>query len=423
MFIGYQWLGQGRSKHKIKRTQLLSLLFSISWSLTLLLQTASPALSQSHASLPLSTHSEIRGVWLTNVDSDVLFSHQRLQQAIETLATFNFNTLYPAVWNWGYTTYPSEVARQVSGVAVDPRVPELALRDTLADAIDLAHQQGMAVIPWFEFGFMTTAESEIAARHPDWVTERRDGSQIWQETIYQRLWLNPFKPEVQQFILDLVLEIVTHYDVDGIQFDDHLGLPNEFGYDDYTVQLYQQEHQGQSPPANAQDPTWVKWRADKITAFMQRVFQAVKAQKSSAIISLSPNTYRFAYNHHLQDWRLWERRGYIEELIVQIYRDGLSSFEAELQQAEVQTARRHIPTAIGILTGLKDKPVSIQQVWQQAQAARSAGFPGISFFFYETLWNLSEEQQSDRQATFQALFNTPASRPSIVEGWLPPSEA
>ncbi|GAB4227709.1 MAG: glycoside hydrolase family 10 protein [Elainellaceae cyanobacterium] len=382
-------------------------LFLVSLAVVLTVQMATPA----HSQTAPSPASEIRGVWLTNVDSDVLFSHNRLESAIHTLAQLNFNTLYPVVWNWGYTLYPSQVAERASGIAVDPRIPELALRDTIADAIALGHQQGMTVIPWFEFGFMTTAESELAARHPDWLTQRRDGSKVWQETIYQRYWLNPFKPEVQQFVLDLVLEIVTNYDVDGIQFDDHFGLPSEFGYDDYTVQLYRQEHQGQDPPASYDNAEWVRWRANKLTTFMERVFYEVKARKPHAVLSLSPNHYSFAYNHSLQDWLLWARRGYVEELVIQIYRDGLAAFTSELERSEVQEVKQHLPLVIGILSGLKDKPVPIQQVWEQAQAARTAGFPGISFFFYETLWNLSEEPQSDRQAVFQALFSSPASRP------------
>jgi len=78
----------------------------------------------------------------------------------------------------------------------------------------------MGVIPWFEFGFMAPADSDLAKRHPDWLTSRRDGSQIWIEGKHE-VWLNPFRPEVQQFIQDLILEIVSK-DIDGIQFDDHL---------------------------------------------------------------------------------------------------------------------------------------------------------------------------------------------------------
>lgn len=353
---------------------------------------------------PAAPTSEIRGVWLTNVDSDVLFSPDRLTAALQTLRQMNFNRVYPAVWNWGYTLYSSPIAQRTIGQAIDPRVPTLQNWDMLADLIQTSHQQGLKAIPWFEFGFMTTAESAIAVRHPDWITHRRDGSQIWQDGIYQRRWLNPFKPEVQQFILGLILEIVTRYDIDGIQFDDHLGLPDDFGYDAYTVQLYRQE-KGKSPPANPQDPEWVKWRADKITAFMDRTFHAIKARKQNVTVSLSPNSYPFAYHHFLQDWRLWERSGFVEELILQVYHDSPQQFLSELSRPEVLAAKQHIPTAIGLLTGLKDKPVPIRQVQQQAGWVRDRQFAGISLFFYESLWNLSRERPEERQGVLRSVLS------------------
>lgn len=64
--------------------------------------------------------SELRGVWLTNIDSDVLFERDRLKTSLQKLDKLNFNTVYPAVWNWGYTLYPSKVAAKVIGRAIDP---------------------------------------------------------------------------------------------------------------------------------------------------------------------------------------------------------------------------------------------------------------------------------------------------------------
>jgi uncharacterized lipoprotein YddW (UPF0748 family) len=373
------------------------------------------------ASVPVSNlpRSELRGAWITNVDSEVMFDQSVMVQAIRELAQLNFNTLYPTVWNWGYTQYPSEVAGREIGKVVDPRVPGLQNRDFLAEMVEEGHKQGLAVIPWFEFGFMITAESELRTKHPDWITQRRDGTQIWMETIYQRSWLNPFKPEVQQFIQDLVLELVTKYDLDGIQLDDHFGLPYEFGYDPYTVALYQSEHGGKSPPANPKDAEWVRWRANKITEFTARLFKAVKAQKEQVLFTLSPNNYDFSLKHSLQDWLTWERQGLIEELILQAYRDDLGAFMRELQAPEVQEARRHIPVAIGILSGLKDRPVPIQQVRQQVQAVRQSRFEGMSFFFYETMWNLSREASGSRKAVFQELFTARMPRPNIKQGWVP----
>jgi uncharacterized lipoprotein YddW (UPF0748 family) len=380
----------------------------------ILLNTRLPSLAQSPSA-------ELRGVWLTNVDSQVLFDRSQANRALRQLHRLHFNTLYPAVWNWGYTLYPSAIAQQEIGYVVDPRVTELQGRDILAEWVDRGHRRGFAVIPWFEFGFMTTAESELARVHPDWITQRRDGSQIWQDGIHQRRWLNPFKPEVQQFILSLILEIITQYDVDGIQFDDHFGLPAELGYDPFTVQLYRQEHQGRLPPANSQDAEWVQWRSSKLTSFMTEVFRQIKAVKSDVLISLSPNNYPFSYQRFLQDWRLWERRGLIEELIIQVYRDDLAGFVAELERPEVQVARRHIPTAVGVLTGLKDRPIGMSQVQEQVQATRSLQMAGVSFFFYETLWNLTTEPAVDRQAILRTLFSAPALRPSLLQHWTPPS--
>jgi len=40
---------------------------------------------------------ELRGVWLTNIDSDVLFKRDRLTTALQHLQKLNFNTVYPTV--------------------------------------------------------------------------------------------------------------------------------------------------------------------------------------------------------------------------------------------------------------------------------------------------------------------------------------
>lgn len=363
---------------------------------------------------------EIRGAWITNIDSPVLFDARLLRDAMTDLDRLNFNTVYPVVWNWGYTVYPSQVAKRVIGHAIDPRYPGLQNRDPLAELVNLGRQKGISVIPWFEFGFMAPADSELATRYPDWVSQRQDGSTVWMQGEYQRVWLNPLKPEVQNFILELLDEMMTRYNVDGIQFDDHFGLGVEFGYDPYTVALYKQENGGKEPPKNPKDPAWVKWRADKITEFMGRIHQRVKARRPNAIVALSPNSYKFAYENSLQDWDAWRQRGYVEELILQVYRTDLQSFDNELNQPEIQAARMQIPVGIGVLTGLKNRPTPIYLVEEKIRIARDRGFSGVSFFFYETMWNMSDEPRDYRQSVFQGIFAPPVTRPSVVTGnWIP----
>ena len=72
-----------------------------------------------------------------------------------------------------------------------------------------------------------------------------------------------------------------------------MSLPREFGYDPFTVALYRKDTKS-DPPANAEAPAWVKWRADRLTAFMDRLANAVRAARPGTVISISLNNYDFA---------------------------------------------------------------------------------------------------------------------------------
>ncbi len=381
------------------------ILVLISFVAVLLLNSLSPAMAQ----LP---RQEIRGVWITNNDFNVLKERTKVQEAMTQLRQLHFNTIYPVVWNSGYVMYPSAVAQRTG---IQPFVFRGSDgHDILADLITQAHSRGLLAIPWFEFGFMAPPTSELALDYPQWLTQKRDGSQTSISAAGEVVWLNPFHPEVQQFITDLVVETVTQYDVDGIQFDDHMSLPYEFGYDPYTIALYTQETNN-SPPSNPQDQSWMRWRADKITAFMVQLNQAVKARKPNAIFSVSPNYYDFAYKFQLQDWLAWMRQNIVDELIVQIYRPDLQSFVNNISRTEIQEAQQMIPTGIGIMTGLRNRPVPMQQIKSQVRAAQARGL-GVTFFYYETLWNSAPEPPSQRIAGFQNLFPVPAFRSAMGRG-------
>lgn len=360
----------------------------------------------------LAANAEIRGVWLTANDTNTLLDQPKLRGAIAELARLNFNTLYPVVWNSGYALYPSKIAQDAG---IQPFVQKgFQGQDPLADLITQAHQNGLLVLAWFEFGFMAPPTSELALNHQNWLTQKQDGSQTTISAAGEVVWLNPFRPEVQQFILSLVSEVMTLYDVDGIQFDDHLCLPRELGYDTYTRNLYQQET-GKPVPSDFQDPEWMRWRADKLTEFVAKLKEVVKSKKNNAIVSISPNPYYTAYRFFLQDWIDWVRKDLIDELVVQVYRDELNDFVKQLTTPEILEARQKIPTGIGILTGLRTKPVEMRFIRDKILAARDNGF-GVSFFFFDSLWNSAPEPPPQRQADLLALFPRPSQRKLAPKG-------
>ncbi|MDY6781317.1 MAG: glycoside hydrolase family 10 protein [Cyanobacteriota bacterium] len=374
--------------------------------LTLLFVLTAVSATTFHIPATAARSAEIRGVWVTSNDTKVFMDSANLKEALNQLSRLNFNTIYPVVWNSGYVLYESAVAQRNG---IQPFIPTgFQGQDTLAETIAYAHRDGMLVVPWFEFGFMAPRLSELTLTHPNWLTQRADGSKAWVGAAGEVFWLNPFHPEVQQFMIDLVLEAIARYDVDGIQFDDHLSLPNEFGYDPYTVALYKKETK-KDPPKDFQNPEWVRWRADKITDFVKRLRGAIAQRKPKAIFSISPNPYSTAYNRHLQDWLTWVREDLVDELIVQVYRHDLQSFTRELNRPEIKETKQKIPTGIGVLTGLRNRPVPISYIQSKVWEARDRGL-GVSFFYYESLWDDAPESIDVRQSGFRRLFPSPAFR-------------
>lgn len=359
----------------------------------------------SRPQFPALPRQEVRGVWITTKDMQVLLDRNKLREAIDHISSINLNTIYPVVWNSGYALHPSEVARSVGSPQVYKGEQN---QDPLQEIIDQGHRNGLAVMPWFEFGFMAPQTSELILKHPDWITQKRNGEFTSVSAGGEVVWLNPLRPDVQRFLTNLVMEVVNKYDVDGIQFDDHMSLPREFGYDSYTQNLYRQE-MGSNPPENPADEAWVKWRADKITRFVGDLHDAIKTAKPKVVFSISPNYYDFAYRLHLQDWLNWVRQDLVDEIVVQVYRTDLASFVQVLDRPEIKEAQQTVSTGIGILSGLPRRPITMNQIQQQAQAAQQRGL-GIAFFYYKSMWDESPEPIADRKSGFRYLFPNPISR-------------
>ncbi|MEM1256361.1 MAG: family 10 glycosylhydrolase, partial [Cyanobacteria bacterium P01_H01_bin.21] len=292
----------------------------------------------------LADSNQIRGVWMTNTAAAINFFSFRLDDAIANLADHRINTLYPSVWNQGYTLYPNEVTKRAGGRCCDriADVPLYPFDDILHSLTRQAHRHNMRLIPWFEYGLMIPASSAIARAHPEWLTTNRAGeivpAPLSPHPLFPRplqnfqmeisggniAWLNPMHPEVRQFLTDLIVDIVKRYPVDGIQLDDHFSLPISMGYDPYSVQLYQNSHGGALPPDDPSAPGWLAWRAYGITSLLTDITQAVKQVRPEVVISVSPNPPGFAYRNYLQDWIQWVNLGIVDEVVVQLYRDDLT---------------------------------------------------------------------------------------------------
>jgi uncharacterized lipoprotein YddW (UPF0748 family) len=325
---------------------------------------------------------QVKGVWLTNVASKVLNSRANIKEAVEQCKKSGINTIFVCVWNKGLTMYKSKVMLKEFGVEIDPIYKD---RDPLQELIEEAAKQKIAVHAWFEFGFATSYEKfgeHIIKKHPEWKAIDAKGNYVVKNKFY---WMNAFDKNVQQFIKNLVLEVVQNYKIQGVQGDDRLpALPSIAGYDTATINMYKQEHNGAIPPINHKDSAWVQWRANKLTSFLADLYQSVKAINKKVFVTTAPNIHPWAKDEYLQDWPTWVKKGITDGVFVQLYRYNLDAYKKVLNNMAQQAGKYKNKVVPGILLSLGDGYIANEIFLQQTiEANRKAGFKGEVFFYYE----------------------------------------
>jgi len=327
----------------------------------------------------------VRGVWLTNVDSKALNSKEGITEAVSLCKEFNVNTIYVVAWNKAMTTYPSKILKKLTGVEIDT---QMTGRDPLRELIEEAHASNIKVIAWFEFGFSSSYQQDggvLCKLKPGWKSKNSKDTLVTKNGFD---WLNGFNPEVQQFLLSLIMEVVRNYDVDGIQGDDRLpAMPVESGYDEYTTQLYMTQHNGKRPPSDFRDTAWVNWRAGLLNNFMKAIHDSVKNYNSHLIVSMAPSIYPWSKEEYLQDWPAWVREGWVDEICPQLYRYDVKDYNLALknilnEQLSPEDYNKFFP---GILLKVGKYIASDSYLMEAVKANRDNNVNGEVYFFYEGL--------------------------------------
>ena len=351
------------------------------------------------ASPPTVQRKRTLGVWLTNSPSRLYYNRAEMTRALNELQTAGFNAIYPNVWSRGTTFHrsrfaPVEPALIKAGIDLDPIC-------TLAKE---ARQRGMKIIPWFEYGLMEPADATVVQDNPEWVLTKANGSHSMTMHGKQMSWLNPAHPKVRERFIGLVLEVMQRCRVNGIQLDDHFAWPVEFGYDDYTSSLYEQDT-GAPPPKDHTNRYWMTWRRRHLTGLLRELRQRLKQESLPQRISLSPGPFRFAYNHWLQDWELWAVGELIDDLVVQNYAYSLQGFAKDLNQPALRKARQWgLPVDIGVLAGFGKRTTPIPVLVEKKRLSNEQGY-GVIFFYWEGLWGVhsGKEGASYRRKALQKM--------------------
>ena len=372
---------------------------------------------------------EIRALWV-DAYHDGIKSRQQIDELVETARAGSFNALVVQVRRRGDTYYPS---------AIDPWAPDAdPTFDALAYLITQAHAAGIEVHAWIATLPIWSASapppppSHVFNRHGPgvsgsdyWLMTRDDGAETADETYF----LDPGHPEVVEYLVAVAAELASNYDLDGLHLDRVRYPWRDWGYNPTSVARFQALTGGQAIP-DADDPDWLQWRRDQVSALLRRIFLTVHAinprLRLSAALSARGNPPldeagwqgTVPYSQHLQDWRGWLAEGSLDLALPMIYRDHdshASQFTAWSEWASDHQYGRGLVVGTGLL--LNDVADSMNQFLVARQpSAQGHTALGMSGYSYATTNDEGAPRRDFVNAAVSQVFTRSAQTPLLP--WL-----
>ena len=361
---------------------------------------------------------EYRAVWLTTVEnldwpksvvkspSDITEQKNELIVLLDSLKEMNVNTVMLQSRVRGDLIYPSAIepfSHVLTGIpGKNPGY------DPLAFAIEECHKRGMQLHAWLVT--MPLGKDDLIRRQGKLALSKRKKSLC---TRYKGAWyMEPGNPATILYLVELVRELVSNYDIDGVHFD-YIRYPDRTnGYPDAA--LHRKYGKGRS---------LANWRRGNITALASALYKCVKELKPWVRVSCAPlgkynNLTRYksygwdAYNAVFQDAPAWLRDGIMDMILPMIYFDKNHFYPFVLDWQENSNGRHVIP-GIGIYRLMPQYGGWSQlEIERQLNTSRSAGTAGTAMFRAEQLLGLGH-------AAYTKVYSSPALVPPM--SWAGPA--
>lgn len=341
---------------------------------------------------------EFRGVWVATVDNIDWPSQGNFNsdsQKVEFIKLLDMhqhnglNALIVQVRPCSDAFYPSQYepwSEWLTGVQGHPPVPYY---DPLAFMIEETHKRGMAFHAWinpyraeFAINKSSIAATHITRLHPEWFLTYGD-----------KRYFDPGNKEVQQYVTDVVEDVVARYNVDAIHFDDYFYPYRIAGKEFPDNENFRRYGQGMKKE------DWRRSNTDSIIAMLNR---AIKKKNSKCQFGISPfgvwrnqdkdpingsktNGASSNYDDLYADILLWLKSGWIDYVAPQLYWEfghRIAPYETLLEWWNNHTYGKHCYIGLGIYkantnAAWKDN----SQLPRQIQALRNkSNIKGMIFF-------------------------------------------
>ena len=289
-----------------------------------------------HCLLPINLFAqnkpEFRGVWVAtvdNIDWPSKGNYNSDSQKIEFIKLLNMhkangiNALIVQIRPATDAFYPSQYEPWSEWLTGTQGKPPIPYYDPLEFMIAQTHQQGMEFHAWmnpyraaFNINTSSIATTHITNLYPDWFLTYGD-----------KKYFDPGNKQVQQYVTNMVKDVVSRYNVDAIHFDDYFYpyriAEKEFP-DDEKYQLY-------GNGMNKDD-----WRRSNTDSIILMLSKAIKKENNKCQFGISPfgvwrniekdsingsNTRagQTNYDDLYADILLWLKNDWIDYVAPQIY--------------------------------------------------------------------------------------------------------
>jgi uncharacterized lipoprotein YddW (UPF0748 family) len=159
-------------------------------------------------------------------------------------------------------------------------------------------------------------------RSPNHISNTRGD---WIKRYGNYLWLDPANPEVRDYTIKVMLDVVKRYDIDGVHIDDYF-YPYPYPSNEDSLP-FPDEDSFQRFGRGKKDA----WRRSNVDRFIETLYKSIKKEKYWVKFGISPfGIWRpgtpkgteaglDAYNLLYADARKWLRKGWIDYMMPQLY--------------------------------------------------------------------------------------------------------
>ena len=361
---------------------------------------------------------EIRAVWLTvNYDldwpekpfqneADIERQKDELNRILDQLQETHINMVLLQTRIRGDVIYPSKIEPRSEFIKSTYATADY---DPLQYAVEACHQRGIECHAWFVvYPMGTEAKNKRLNRT---FTELNRNHLV--KTFNKNVYLDPGNPQTNVYILSLIKEIVSNYDIDGIHLD-YIRYPEAAaGFPDKDTFL-------QYGYGKDRDD----WRRENVNRLVYAVYDTVKALKpwvqvSSSVVGMYKNIqgdsrrHWTAYYSVFQDPVDWVEKGKQDFIVPMTYYSGKLFYPFVQDWASKCSDRFIIPGLGAFQMDQKESRWKPSVLYDQIKFSREVKTQGNAFFRTAYVLDNSNGFSKELRSRFYSL---PALLPPLT--WL-----